>query len=215
MRIFKFAAVLVTVTLLASCGLFKSKTKASEYLKIEEVSKRDCVTVDVSLTKGEVKDVTVDKGSVVTEQETTTTTKKGGTTKVTVKKGDLKPGESFLQDSAGRLVKAILDTLNKTLTLELQVPEETTTVVAKERRIEQKDVTSERQERNTAEVKKQVAVAVQEEKNKVEKQKTSESKPVEASFWGTVKVVSAILVCCGFIVAAIVIFRKFRGKWGL
>lgn len=169
------ALVIVAVTL-ASCGGLRNKSKAREEIKIEELSKRDCVLVDKSISSGEVKETIQDKGLTVTEKETTTITEKGGKTKVEIKKDDLKPGTNYLRDSAGNEVKAILDTLNKTLSLELVVPTERITKTEKERKTEQADKTSQREDKKQEQLNKQVAVTNQEKRIAEFKTSSSESK---------------------------------------
>lgn len=164
MKGIKFLALVVVLATLASCGGLRNKSKAREEIKIEELSKRDCVLVDKSISGGEVKETVIDKGQTVTQKETTTITEKGGKTKVDIKKDDLKPGTNYLRDSAGNEVKAILDTLNKTLSLELTIPTERITKTEKERKTEQADKTSQREEKKQEQLNKQVAVTNQEKR---------------------------------------------------
>lgn len=178
MKGIKFITMVVLVTaLLTSCGSLRNKSKQSSKHTIEEVVKKDCVTVDLSIRTGEVKEQVIDKGVTVTERETSTTTTKPPTNiKVSAKKEDLKPGNNFLKDSAGNLVNVILDSLGNTLTIDMQIPGETTTKTEKEKITSQNDRTEDRQENTTEQVNKQVAVTNQQERKEVAKQAASESK---------------------------------------
>ena len=125
-----------------------------------------------------IKEVEQDKGVVTTERETTTTTvKEGSKSKVVIKKDDLKPGENFLKDSAGQQIKAVLDTLNKTLTIEVTSKGETTTTNIKERITDQRDLSKERNESKQDSTNKQVANAQELNRRVSEESSSSESKP--------------------------------------
>ena len=105
----------------ASCGTLRNKQKQSSSLKIIEGAKVEQTLTESTGRKVEIKEKEVDKGAVVTERETTTTTiREVSKIRVTAQKEDLKPGENFLSDSAGQQAKAILDTLNKTLIIEIE-----------------------------------------------------------------------------------------------
>ena len=198
-RLSKVLALVVIVTAFASCGIFR-KTKHKERHTIEEVVKRDCVSMENATKKGEVKQREVDKGSVVTERTTTSVTEKGGKSKVTIGKGDLKHGENYLRDSAGNEVKAVLDTLGKTLTLEITTKGERTETTVQERITEQKDATKEREEKQDETGSKQVAVAVDQRREETSSESSSESKP---SFWGIfgnwIGISVAVVIVLGFI----------------
>src|SRR5690606_9289823 len=146
MGLSKILAMVVIVATVSSCGIFR-KTKHKQKQGLEEVVKRDCVSAETSTRTGEVKARHVDKGTVITERTTTSVTEKGGKSKVTIGKGDLKPGENYLRDSAGNEIKAVLDTLGKTLTLELNVPDERTETTTNERITENRDNTRDREEK--------------------------------------------------------------------
>lgn len=161
------------VCVITSCGSLRNKSKS--YDLDSQVSKRDCVAIDRSITEGVIKDKEVDKGIITTEKETTTTTEKGGKSKVVVKRSDLNHGDNFLQDSAGNLVKAILDTLNKTLTIELNTPTERATTQERTTTTERRDNTKEREQSTKEQLNKQVAIH-NEQKSIVESKK-SDSKP--------------------------------------
>ena len=113
----KLLSIAVMVMAAASCGTLRNKQKQSSSLKIIEGAKVEQTLTESTGRKAEIKEKEVDKGAVVTERETTTTTtREVSTIRVTAQKEDLKPGENFLRDSAGQQAKAILDTLNKTMT---------------------------------------------------------------------------------------------------
>src|SRR5690606_36474528 len=100
--------------------------------------------------------------------------------KVVIKKEDLKPGENFLKDSAGQQIKAVLDTLNKTLTIEVTNRGETTTTNVKERITDQRDLSKERNERKQDSTNKQVANTQEMNRRVSEESASSESK---ANLW--------------------------------
>lgn len=198
-RISKLLALVVMVTAFASCGIFR-KTKHKERHSLEEVVKRDCVAVETTTYNGEVKERESDKGTIVTERTTTSVTEKGGKSKVTIGKGDLKPGENYLRDSAGNEIKAVLDTLGKTLTLEITTKGERTETTVQERITENRDVSKEREESNEQKQEKQVAVAVDQRREEAQSQSSSESKP---SIWGIfgnwIGIAVAVVIVLGFL----------------
>src|SRR5690606_16927446 len=179
-RISRILAMVVIVATISSCGIFR-KTKHKQTQGLEEVVKSDCVSVERSTRTGEVKERHVDKGTVVTERTTTSVTERGGKSRVVIGKGDLKPGENYLRDSAGNEIKAVLDTLGKTLTLELNVPDERTETTTNERITENRDNTRDREEKQEQKQEKQTAVAVEQRREENTEVSSSESKP---SFWG-------------------------------
>ena len=147
MKGIRILAMAVIVMVVASCGTLRNKQKQSSSLKIVEGAKVEQILTESTGAKTEITEKEVDKGTIVTERETTTTTtREGSKIRVTAKKEDLKPGENFLRDSAGQQVKAILDTLNKTLTIEIETKPERVEKVEKEKITERKDATKERQE---------------------------------------------------------------------
>lgn len=177
MKAIKVLAIAVIVSAFASCGVLKNKSKSSQRSSIEELVKRDCVTIDKSSSKGEVKELSTDKGTIVTERETTTTTEKGGKSKVGIKLKDLKHGDNYLRDSAGQQVKAVLDTLNKVLTVETEVPKEKQTTTTKERITENKDKQENKESKQEEQVNKQTAIVTQDQRRESMDNKASESKP--------------------------------------
>jgi len=181
-RCSKLLAMVVIVATLASCGIFR-KTKHKQRHEIEEVSKQESVSVEKSTTKGEVKERSVDKGTVVTERTTTSVTERGGKSRVTIGKGDLKPGENYLKDSAGNQIKAVLDTLGKTLMLEITTSPEKTTETISETITDNRDRTTDREERQEKKQERQVAVSVDSTRRESASESSSESKP---SFWGII-----------------------------
>ncbi|MDM1046737.1 hypothetical protein [Sphingobacterium hotanense] len=121
MKGIKLLSIAVMVMAAASCGTLRNKQKQSSSLKIVEGAKVEQTLTESTGRKVEIKEKEVDKGAVVTERETTTTTiREVSKIRVTSQKEDLKPGENFLSDSAGQQAKAILDTLNKTLIIEIE-----------------------------------------------------------------------------------------------
>lgn len=172
----KLLALAVMVVAFASCGLSK-KFKSKQAYELEAVEKRDSSELYSAASTTAVKEQSVDKGVIVTEREVTTVTEKGGKSKVTVKKGDLRHGDNYLKDSAGVVVKAILDTLNKTLTLEVNTPSERTTRTEKERITESKDNTTNREERKDQQQQKHVAVSGESRRSEDASSSVSESSP--------------------------------------
>lgn len=176
MRLSKLLAMVAIVVAFASCGtLRKNKNKQSQ--SIETVSKKDSLEVSTATSSGEVKEQVIDKGIVVTQRETTTVTEKGGKSKVILKKGDLKPGDNFLRDSAGQVVKAVLDTMSNTLTLEINTPTERSTKTEREIVTEKKDVTQQREDKQEQKQEKQVAVAAEQRRSDKSSSSMNSSQP--------------------------------------
>ena len=164
------------VAAFASCGMLR-KNKNKQSHQIETVAKRDSVEVSTATSSGEIKEQTIDKGTIVTQRETTTVTEKGGRSKITVKKGELKPGDNFLRDSAGQVVKAVLDTMANTLTFEINTPPERTTKTENETITEKKDQTKEREEKHEQKQEKQVAVTAEQRRSEKSSSTVSNSQP--------------------------------------
>lgn len=189
MKAIKLIAIAVIVSAFASCGVLKNTSKSSQRSSLEEIVKRDCVFVDKSSSKGEIKELSIDKGTIVTERETTTTTEKGGKSKVGIKLKDLKHGDNFLRDSAGQQVKAVLDTLNKLLTVETEIPKETQTTTTKERITEKKDKHENKESKQEEQVNKQVAVRDEQKYKDVEVVKENKETPSgKGIIWGAIGV---------------------------
>ncbi|MDM1049480.1 hypothetical protein, partial [Sphingobacterium hotanense] len=171
--------MVVIVTALASCGALRNKSKHSEKLEIKESAKVELTQSETVVSSADIKEKEIDKGVIVTEKETTTVTSKvGAKESITIKKGDLKPGENYLPvDSAFKLIRAVLDTLNQTLTIEIETPEEVTKTTVKETTTERKDVTKERQEQKQDTSSKQVATQAQMDRREGMQSGGSESKP--------------------------------------
>lgn len=178
MKGIKLLALVVVLATLASCGSLRNKSKQSASLEVVEGAKVEQTIKEQSGSTVNIKEVEQDKGVVTTERETTTTTvKEGSKSKVVIKKDDLKPGENFLKDSAGQQIKAVLDTLNKTLTIEVTSKGETTTTTTKERITDQRDLSKERNESKQDSTNKQVANAQEVNRRVSEESSSSESKP--------------------------------------
>lgn len=206
MKGIKFLALVVVLATLASCGSLRNKSKQSASLEVVEGSKVEQIINEQSGSSLEIKEVEKDKGVVTTERETTTTTvKEGSKSKVTISKGDLKPGENFLRDSAGQQIKAVLDTLNKTLTIEVSSKGETTTTNIKERITDQRDLSKERNESKQDSTNKQVANAQEQTRRVSEESSSSSSK---ANVYGITK----SLLIIGFIILFLVLIIRFVKK---
>lgn len=178
MKGIKIIAMACAVCALASCGSLRNKSKQSASLEVVEGAKVVKTINEQSGSNVDIKEVEQDKGIVTTERETTTTTvKEGSKSKVVIKKDDLKPGENFLKDSAGQQIKAVLDTLNKTLTIEVTSKGETTTTTTKERITDQRDLSKERNESKQDSSNKQVATTQEQQRRVSEESSSSESKP--------------------------------------
>ncbi|TCV17149.1 hypothetical protein EDC17_101168 [Sphingobacterium alimentarium] len=178
MKGIRIIAMACVVCVLASCGSLRNKSKQSASLEVVEGAKVEQTINEQSGSNVDIKEVEKDKGVITTERETTTTTvKEGSKSKVVIKKDDLKPGENFLKDSAGQQVKAVLDTLNKTLTIEVTSKDETTTTNVKERITDQRDLSKERHESKQDSTNKQVANAQEVNRRVSEESSASESKP--------------------------------------
>ena len=165
--------------IIASCGSLRNKSKSSAKLEIVEGAKVEQTITEQSGSKVAVTEREVDKGVVVTEKETkTTTTTEGSKVRVTIRKDELKPGDNFIpMDSAVGLIKAVLDTLNKTLTIEVTTPPSTIESIVKERKTEHKDVERERKEEKQDSTNKQVATQAQMDRREGMQSGESESKP--------------------------------------
>ncbi|WP_293932496.1 hypothetical protein [Sphingobacterium sp. UBA6645] len=178
MKGIRILAMAVIVMVIASCGTLRNKQKQSSSWKIVEGAKVEQTLTESTGAKTEITEKEVDSGTVVTERETTTTTtREGSKIRVTTKKEDLKPGENFLRDSAGQQVKAILDTHNKTLTIEIETKPERVEKGEKEKITERKDATKERQEEKQDSTNKQVATQAQADRRESSATAESESKP--------------------------------------
>ncbi|MGO3807431.1 MAG: hypothetical protein ACTJHT_14135 [Sphingobacterium sp.] len=206
MRLGKLLTLVVIVTAFASCGIFH-KTKHKERQSLEEEVKRDCVVVSNEASKGQVKEQTIDKGKVVTERITTTTKERGGKTKLTIGKGELKPGENYIRDSAGNEVRAVLDTLGKTLTLELNTPPEKETKTEKETITEDKNNTTNREEKKENKQEKQAAISGENRREENSSVGDSESKP---SPWAIFS--NWIGLSVGIVIVVIALVWWFFGK---
>ena len=210
MKGIKMVAMVVIVTALASCGVLRNKSKQSEKLEIKESAKVEVKQTESSASNIEVKEKEVDKGIVTTEKETTTkTTKEGSKGKFTIKKGDLKPGENYLPvDSAFKMIKAILDTMANTLTIEVETPAEVTEITVKEKVTEHKDLTKEKDEKKQDTTNKQVATVSQNSRDEKIVKQESESKPnvwailIDHIGWGI----------AGVLVIGFVLWYFFRKK---
>ena len=179
MKAGRYLALVVLVATLASCGSLRNKSKSSEKLEIIEGAKLQQTTKKQSGSKVAVTEREVDKGTVVTERTTTTTTSRDGAKGTAViRKGDLKHGENTIpMDSALGLIKAVLDTLNQTLTIEVTTPAAKSETVITERITERKDVDRERKEERQDTSSKQVATQVQSDRRESASSDENESKP--------------------------------------
>lgn len=175
-RIVAMACLLCAFT---SCGSLRNKSKSSGKLEIKEGAKVEQTIKEQSGSKSIVQDREIDKGTVVTERHTTTTTTtEGGKGKAVIRKGDLKPGENIIpMDSAVGMIKAVLDTLNKTLTLEVTTPSSKKETVVSERITERKDVEKERKEERQDTSSKQVAVQAEQSRRETSQNSQSTSTP--------------------------------------
>ena len=206
MRGIRIVAMILLICVIASCGTLRNKSKSSNKLDIREGAKVEQTIKEQSGSKSVVQDREFDKGTVVTErQTTTTTTTEGSKGKAVIRKGDLKPGENFIpMDSAVGLLKAVLDTLNKTLTVEVSIPPSKTESVTNERIIERKDVEKERKEERQDTSSKQVAVQAEQNRRETSQISQSSSTPnIWAVFaskigWGVAFLVILIGVCWWF-----------------
>lgn len=179
MKGIKIIAMACVMCVIASCGTLRNKSKSSEKLKVVEGAKLEQTTKEESGSKTVVQEREIDKGTVVTERTTTTTTTTDGSKgKAVIRKGDLKPGENIIpMDSAVGLIKAVLDTLNKTLTLEVTTPPSKTESVTNERITERKDVEKERKEERQDTSSKQVAVQAEQTRRVDQSSGESKSEP--------------------------------------
>ena len=210
MKGIKILAMACLVCVIASCGSLRNKSRSSEKLEIIEGAKLQQTTMEQSGSKVAVAEREVDKGTVVTERTTTTTTSRDGAKGTAViRKGDLKPGENTIpMDSALGLIKAVLDTLNQTLTIEVTTPAAKSETVITERITERKDVDRERKEERQDTSSKQVATQVQSDRRENASGEENESKP---NIW-------AVLVSkigwgiAGVIVIGFVLWYFFRRK---
>ena len=206
----RYMALVVMVATLASCGSLRNKSRSSEKLEIIEGAKLQQTTTEQAGSKVAVAEREVDKGTVVTERTTTTTTSRDGAKGTAViRKGDLKHGENTIpMDSALGLIKAVLDTLNQTLTIEVTTPAAKSETVITERITEHKDTERDRKEERQDTSSKQVATQVQTDRRESASGEESESKP---NIW-------AVLVSkigwgiAGVIVIGFVLWYFFRRK---
>lgn len=185
------------VVAFSSCGIFR-KTKSSTKYSIQEVSKRDCVLVNSKISSVDIKERQVDRGTTVTDRTTTSVTEKGGKSKLTIGKDDLKPGDNVLIDSAGHQVKAVLDTLGRTLTLEINIPAEKTTTITNEHITDNRDHTTDKEQKEKDSAHNNLAVTSDQKRDEKLSTKVSESKPSATgifSNWIGWTVCLLILIC--------------------
>jgi len=170
----KLYILLVSTLLLTGCGLFKNTSSNRHSERREEVVKRDCVVVDSD--RGRVIDSIkeTDKGKVVTERETKTVIEKGGKTRVVIP--DVKTGENRITDDEGNTILAILDSLNKTLTIEVETPKSREETTVKEVVTDQRDAAKEGSRKQESVKEKQVAVRQDERSEESIKSREKESK---------------------------------------
>lgn len=202
--------ILAVILIAFSACSTRKKTSSREVTKTETVVKKDSVSVSSEVSKGQVKEQIVDKGTVVFEKETTTTTiKPDSKTTITVRKDSLKPGQNTLSDSMGRVVLANLDTVRGLLSFEITVPGETTTTTSKERSTENKDRTEDRQSDNEESKQKNVAVTGEDRRKTLEDNRAKESTPsatgVVANYvgWGLLVLI---------VVIGLLIYFRITGK---
>ncbi|WP_293933124.1 hypothetical protein [Sphingobacterium sp. UBA6645] len=177
-RGYKLLLVAFVVCALTSCGVLRNKSKQSAKLEVSEGAKIERTELEKSASSVVVQEREIDRGTTVTERETTTvTTKEGSKGKIIIKKDDLTHGENFLRDSAVGMVKAILDTLNKTLSIEFDTPSSRTETTVKETITEKRDETKERQQERKDTANKQVAVQAEQSRKESSSASQSESKP--------------------------------------
>lgn len=199
-RISKLLLIVVTVAIVSSCGVFRNKSKNKDVQKVEASVRADKKVEESTGSTSVAKETEVDKGVVVTERKTTTKTTTGGKSKVEIKKGDLKEGENFLRDTAGNMVRAVLDTLDKTLTLEFNLPVTTTETTTDERIREQRDNHKQREEESRDTTRKEVAVVVDSIRREISEQSSSESSPsVWALFVNKIGWAVGLVVVIGFL----------------
>ena len=194
MNFVKILLSVVIVAMVSSCGL-RNKLRHKVINKSEQVIKVESDETQSSVSSSNVVQQEVDKGTVVTERESTTVTKGEEKSKVSIRKGDIKAGENFIKDSAGNMVKAILDTLNKTLTIEMSIPTITENKVV-ERIFERKNTVIDRKEERKDSTTKQVASAVEVSRRNQDKLDRSESKP---NIWGRVAIIGILIFVVGVV----------------
>ena len=199
-RISKLLLIAVTVAIVSSCGVFRNKSKHKDVQKVESTVRVEKKVEESTGSTVTVKETEIDKGTVVTERKTTTKTTSGGKSKLAIKKGDLKEGENFLRDTAGNMVRAVLDTLDKTLTLEFNMPVTTTETTTDERIREQRYNHKQREEESRDTTRKEVAVTVDSVRRETSEQSSSESSPnVWALFVNKIGWAVGLVVVVGFL----------------
>lgn len=199
-RISKLLLIVVTVAIVSSCGVFRNKSKNKDVQEVEAAVRVEKKVEESTESTANVKETEVDKGVVVTERKTTTKTTSGGRSKVEIKKGDIKEGENFLRDSAGNMVRAVLDTLDKTLILEFNLPVTTTETTTDERIREQRNNTRDREEESRDTTRKEIAVTVDSIRRETREQSSSESSPnVWALFVNKIGWAVGLVVVIGFL----------------
>lgn len=199
-RISKLLLIVVTVAIVSSCGVFRNKSKNKNVQDVEAAVRVEKKVEESTGSTSVAKETEVDKGVVVTERKTTTKTTTGGKSKVEIKKGDIKEGENFLRDTAGNMVRAVLDTLDKTLTLEFNLPVTTAETTTNERITESKNNHREREEESRDTTRKEIAVTVDSIRREISEQSSSESSPnVWALFVNKIGWAVGLVVVIGFL----------------
>ena len=205
MRLIKLIVLAAIVSALASCSIFKNSNSNKQKKETEQVFKKDSTESDKSKTQTESKQEYTDSGTIVTERETKTVTEKKSNSKIGIKLKDLKHGDNYLRDSAGKEVKAVLDTINKVLTIESKTDTEVTTTTTKEKITDKKDVKDKKEEKKEEQINKQVATREEQKHKDKEAIGIKSTEPSgKGIIWGAV----AILV----IVFGIMLYFGIRPK---
>lgn len=187
----RYIIIILALSILSSCGMFKKTNKHISKSEVVSVVKRDCVTVAT------VEAREVDK--TVTENEKTTTTTKKAPGKKVVVGGELKGGLNVFSDSLGRELIAVFDTLSMQVQIVVDVPEVDETTTTTERTNEKKDT-------EKHEIRKDTAI-LRDERNFSQKQSevVKEGKP---DYTWIIYVFGVIAL----VVIGILVYRKFKKR---
>ena len=187
----RYIIIILALSILSSCGMFKKTNKHIAKSEVVSVVKRDCVTVATVEAR--------EADRTTTENEKTTTINKKAPGKKVIVGGELKSGLNVFSDSLGRQLIAVFDTLSREVQIVVDVPEVEETTTTTERTNEKKDT-------EKHEIRKDTAI-LRDERNFSQKQSEviKESKP---DYTWIIYVFGVIAL----VVIGILIYRKFKKR---
>lgn len=213
MRLDKILAMVVIVTTIVSCSVFKKSEKHTKKQSLEVYSKKDSLFVDKVKKDSVERTLKIDKGVISTEIETTTIIeKKGRSSKDILNLDKIKHGLAFLiKDSSGFKISLLLDTLKNELTIESESPTEKITTTTKSKIIEKKDSKEQKEKSSSSEQNKQVAVTQENRQRDTLSTSDKKSEPSNLNYLWIFFGIVIVILCFIF-------FKKIKGvleKFGI